>query len=294
MTNEVQREVAAAPSRAWAERLGVVEEALVRAGRDDLVREGITAAKALLPALDEGDRSGQAMQCLRELMRGIRSCAVQPGATIDETILSKARSFAPEEPRPPKADASGTFPTAALGWAIDAQARDEDASEEDAGDADDLLAGFGAASDDDLDAIIDAVEVPDLAPKSKAEDRIGTLREPLESMRGTPGSESRILMKGELHDGLLSDLIQLFSQNHETGRLCIEGQGRTASLYFSDGAITDAQCDEAVGEEGFYHLMQIEEGRFTYQRGAQSQTQRIFRSAQHLIMDTLRMLDEAQ
>ena len=39
--------------------------------------------------------------------------------------------------------------------------------------------------------------------------------------------------------------------------------------------------------------MHIREGRFSYQRGVQAPEVRIYRSAQHLIMDTLRMIDEA-
>ena len=252
-------------SEPWARRLEAVETALRRAGRDDLISTGLSAARSLIPLLDNTDQADAAQQRLREVMRAIKQCAVEPDRPIDGDVLEQIKQL--------------VAPTSAVQPIPAAQ---------------DLLAGFGDSSDDELAALVSAVETPDLdTPRTSARTAgIGTLREPLESMRGTPEASTPILMKGELQDGLLSDLIQLFSQNKETGRLYLEGTSSTASLYFINGELSDAECGSHGGEEAFFHLMQINEGRFSYQRGVSSNHQRIHRSAQHLIMDTLRLLDE--
>jgi hypothetical protein len=101
------------------------------------------------------------------------------------------------------------------------------------------------------------------------------------------------MMKGELQPGLLADLVQIFAQNQETGRLVIEGgDGIPAVVHFKKGRIADAECGGESGERGFFHAMLIQEGRFSYQRGVEVPEERIFRSAHHLIMDTLRLIDE--
>jgi hypothetical protein len=137
-------------------------------------------------------------------------------------------------------------------------------------------------------------------PKRPTDD-LGTLREPLLQRAGaagapgapaTDGPDARVLMKGELQPGLLSDIIQLFAQNSETGRLYIEGVDRVASIYLTDGAIVNAQCDDVEGERAFFEAMNISKGRFSYQRGVRATDIRINRTAQHLIMEALRLIDE--
>jgi hypothetical protein len=138
---------------------------------------------------------------------------------------------------------------------------------------------------------------------------LGTLREPIgvptrkagsddadgkaTAPVGAAGAAARVLMKGELQPGLLADLIQLFSQNTETGRLVVEATDGEASVFFKDGRIVDASFSDDVGEKAFFRTMLVQRGRFSYQRGAEAAQVRIQRSAQHLIMDTLRLIDEA-
>jgi hypothetical protein len=148
-----------------------------------------------------------------------------------------------------------------------------------------LLAGFGDLDDSSLDAL--ALEVTAAA---KPKDNLGTLRE---GLRGTKNTSGRVLMKGELHPGLLTDLMQLFAQNMETGCLVVEGEAGTASVYFREGRIVDAALGSEVGEKAFFLAMGIREGRFSYQKDLDAGEVRIHRSAQHLIMDTLRIIDEA-
>ena len=67
----------------------------------------------------------------------------------------------------------------------------------------------------------------------------------------------------------------------------------TFRIEFKDGVVTDAECGEDTGERAFFSAMCIREGRFSYERGVEAQEVRIYRTAQHLIMDTLRLMDES-
>ena len=95
----------------------------------------------------------------------------------------------------------------------------------------------------------------------------------------------RVLMKGELVPGLLFDLIQLFAQNGETGRLIVEGDAGEGIIHFASGAIVDAERGGAVGEEAFFQLVTVKAGRFVYERGGHVGPVRIERSPQQLIAD---------
>ncbi|MEM9692803.1 MAG: DUF4388 domain-containing protein [Myxococcota bacterium] len=271
-------------SQVWAQRLDTVEQALARAGRQDLIENATAVARGALPALESGERD-QAVEHLKRFMKTLKMCAVDPKRRFDDDVLSALRSLVDQ----PNSGDRLSLATAATPSERASAPEDRDGLE--------LLGSFGEASDDELDLLLGGVEVPDLTVTVEpyGSDGIGTLREPLDSQPSSHGAQPRILMKGELHDGLVSDLIQLFSQNRESGLLFMEGVDKaTASLFFHDGRVVDAECGDQVGEEAFYHLMQIREGRFTYQRGVEAAETRIFRNAQHLIMDTLRLLDEQQ
>lgn len=150
-----------------------------------------------------------------------------------------------------------------------------------------MLSSLASADDAELAMLTDAA----LANKKvvSVHDELGTLREPLSAAKPA----GRVLMKGELHTGLLADLIQLFAQNAETGELTVETPAMKGSVFFKDGTIVDATAGETFGEKAFFYVMQAREGRFSYLRGVVSPETRIYRSAQHLIMDTLRIMDES-
>ena len=153
--------------------------------------------------------------------------------------------------------------------------------------AETLLAGLAALETGNLDGLVENL-VPHLTPET---DELGTMRSPL--VKGSP--DARVLMKGELHPGLLTDLVQLFAQNAETGRLVLreETSRRMASIFFDAGKIVDAALDGGVGEDAFMGAMAIRRGLFSYQRGVKADHIRISRSTKHLLFESLRLLDES-
>lgn len=152
---------------------------------------------------------------------------------------------------------------------------------------------LATSSENELDMILSTLEGP-TADESSLQDELGTLREPLGGKKAASATGARVLMKGELHPGLLGDLVQLFTQNKETGQLVIEADEQRADIYFAEGHVCEATCRGEHGEKAFFHAMCLQKGRFSYQRGVAAPVQRIKRKTQHLIMDTLRLIDEAQ
>jgi hypothetical protein len=244
----------------WTERVKTLEQSLARRRRGDL----LPVVGLLLRVLEvggDGDRTADVQSLMARVLAEVKGCLEHPERVVSSTLFAEMDGLLDGAEKAREA------------WASD------------------LLADIGSAGDAELDALTSAVKALEpMAPR----DELGTLREPLNrSGVGKGGAPARVLMKGELHPGLLADLIQLFAQNTETGLLLIDGAEARASIYFKDGVIVDTLCGDDSGEKGFFRSMHIREGRFSYQRGVEAENVRIFRSAQHLIMDTLRMMDEA-
>lgn len=238
----------------WGDRITTLENALKRQGHQRLL-----GPMAILKDFHEWLRSREptpeAMQALGQALLEVRACVVVPGKEPDGRVFERLQELSrPEEDEAARA----------------------------------MLDSLVDAGEAELEALVASVQ-PER--RRKPHDDLGTLREPLATAGGQ--AAGRVLMKGELQPGLLTDLLQLFAQNMETGCLVIEGPRHRASIYFRDGSITDAECGGDVGERGFFRAMMCKEGRFAYQRGVAAPVERIFRNAQHLIMDTLRLIDES-
>jgi hypothetical protein len=246
---------------AWRDRVNTLARAIERVGRADLSVAFTPVDRLMSIAAERPAAAEEAFASLSKLLLEIRAGVAERGRALDRRVLDEAQAT-----------------IARL-----ESARDEWASA--------VLDGLGSAADDDLGAFAESVSSMRRAP---ARDELGTLREPLASGRKSspdvPGP--RVLMKGELGPGLLADLVQLFAQNAETGLFVIETKDGPASIYFRAGAVIDAECGDDVGERAFFRVMAIRQGRFSYQRGIEAENDRIRRSAQHLIMESLRLMDE--
>ncbi|MEM6962864.1 MAG: DUF4388 domain-containing protein, partial [Myxococcota bacterium] len=95
-----------------------------------------------------------------------------------------------------------------------------------------------AGDDTDYGALLATIE--SVAPPPGVADELGTLTE------ASADKGARVLMKGELHPGLLTDLVQLFGQNMETGCLRLSGDD-AAQVYFRQGQVSHALCGDSTG-----------------------------------------------
>ncbi|MCB9643596.1 MAG: DUF4388 domain-containing protein [Myxococcales bacterium] len=101
-------------------------------------------------------------------------------------------------------------------------------------------------------------------------------------------------LTGSLEQLGLPDLLQVLSQSRRTGRLTISAEDETGYIYLEDGHIFDASLSDTQGEHAVYHLLSWEKGEFSLDPSVRPEKRAINKSLDGLILDGLRMIDEAR
>jgi len=113
----------------------------------------------------------------------------------------------------------------------------------------------------------------------------------LEKMaRAAPGES---VVRGNLLQMSAMDLFQSLELGHKTCRLSLSNKGERCDMYFNDGQINHALYGPLRGDEAVYKVLTWAEGLFEIDFSGSSSEQTITRSTQGLLMEGLRMLDEA-
>ena len=113
----------------------------------------------------------------------------------------------------------------------------------------------------------------------------------LEKMaREAPGES---VVRGNLQQMNTMDLFQSLELGHKTCRLTLTNAGQRCDLYFSDGQINHALYGSLRGDEAVFKVLKWTEGLFEIDFSGSSSEQTTTRSTQALLMEGLRLLDEA-
>jgi hypothetical protein len=113
----------------------------------------------------------------------------------------------------------------------------------------------------------------------------------LEKMaRAAPGES---VVRGNLLQMSAMDLFQSLELGHKACRLSLSNKGERCDMYFHDGQINHALYGPLRGDEAVYKVLTWTEGLFEIDFSGSSSEQSITRSTQGLLMEGLRMLDEA-
>ncbi len=108
-------------------------------------------------------------------------------------------------------------------------------------------------------------------------------------------SQRHFTLAGDLSAVSVFDAIQVIENARLTGMLSLNGQTQAGSVFFSDGRIVDAASGSESGEAGFRRVVEITSGTFEFQKSDQNFPVKIQAlSNTNLILDTLRLLDEAK
>lgn len=97
---------------------------------------------------------------------------------------------------------------------------------------------------------------------------------------------------GEIVGLGLTDVIQINHHNRFSGCIAIESTSGNALLFFRDGEIIHAEQGSRSGEEALYEVLQWPPGKFRLQPNVTTTRSTIQKSAQHLLLDAHRILDE--
>ena len=113
----------------------------------------------------------------------------------------------------------------------------------------------------------------------------------LEKMaREASGGDS---LRGSLQQMNVIDLLQSLELGRKTCRLTLTNATDHCELFFNEGQINHGSYGNLVGDEAVYKVLTWQDGNFDIDFTASSSEQTITRSTQGLLMEGLRLFDEA-
>ncbi len=141
------------------------------------------------------------------------------------------------------------------------------------------------------DSVEDFVEKPFFIKEAAARIKRIMDKISLEKMaREAPGES---VVRGNLAQMNVMDLLQSLEMGHKTCELVLTTNGERCEMYFSDGQINHASYGALKGDEAVYKVLTWPGGAFQIDFTGKSSEQTITRSTQGLLMEGLRLLDEA-
>jgi CheY-like chemotaxis protein len=118
-------------------------------------------------------------------------------------------------------------------------------------------------------------------------DRLSLSRQP----QPAPESSS---VRGTLAQMSVTDLLQTLDIGRKSCRLIISHSGQECQMYFHDGQLMHAALGSITGEAAVYKAIWWVEGGFMIDFGGENCPQTITHSTQSVLMEALRLFDEAQ
>jgi len=106
--------------------------------------------------------------------------------------------------------------------------------------------------------------------------------------------EERRGFKGTITDFHLSDLIQMNCLGRMTSCLYVDRDENEGRIYFAEGNLVHAQCNDIEGEEALYEMLTWEGGGFSTKRGEEAPKETIIKGWQSLLLEGMRRVDEAK
>ena len=141
------------------------------------------------------------------------------------------------------------------------------------------------------DAVEDFLEKPFFLREATARIKRVIDKISLEKMaREAPGEST---VRGNLAQMNVIDLLQSLELGHKTCELVLTMNGERCEVYFSDGQINHAIYGPLKGDEAVYKVLVWTGGAFQIDFTGKSAEQTCTRSTQGLLMEGLRLIDEA-
>lgn len=101
------------------------------------------------------------------------------------------------------------------------------------------------------------------------------------------------VLEGRLEEMNIIDLLQTLEMGQKSGRLTVRHDGQACEMFFTSGACKHACFGTVEGDEAVYKVIQWDKGEFEMDFNAAADKITISRSTQGLLMEALRLLDEA-
>ena len=154
-------------------------------------------------------------------------------------------------------------------------------------DVSDRVRGLNLGADDYISKPFHVVEVVA---------RIKTLMQRVKRARPTQAqatiSEPEAAFAGDLEKMSIGEVVQTIALTRKNGRLLVVNTGRRGEVYFQEGMVTYADVDRKKGEEAVYRLLAWKNGQFKFDSGVTAKTRNLQKSAEGLLMEGMRRIDE--
>ena len=141
------------------------------------------------------------------------------------------------------------------------------------------------------DQVEDFLEKPFFIKEATAKIKKVVDKIALEKMaREAPGEG---VLRGSLAQMNIMDLLQSLEMGHKTCSLVLTQNGERCEMFFSDGQVNHATYGAVKGDDAVYKALAWANGNFQIDFTGRSGEQTCTRSTQGLLMEGLRLLDEA-
>lgn len=104
---------------------------------------------------------------------------------------------------------------------------------------------------------------------------------------------SYVALRGDLSEIGLLDVIQVLENCQKNGKLQIDSEGQAGAIFFNAGRIVNAAYQDKSGEQAVYALVAVKGGSFDYEPSNTAFDVVIHNSNTNLLLEGLRLLDEA-
>jgi len=108
------------------------------------------------------------------------------------------------------------------------------------------------------------------------------------------GIEEKKGFRGTVTDFHLSDLIQMNCLGRITAALYVTRDDNKGCIYFHEGNVVHAECEDLDGENALYEMLAWEGGSFSSERGKAAPKETIVKGWQSLLLEGMRRIDELQ
>jgi len=141
------------------------------------------------------------------------------------------------------------------------------------------------------DSVEDFLEKPFFVREAVARIKRVVDKIALEKMAREAAGET--LLRGSLAQMNVIDLLQSLELGRKTCALALANSGELCNLFFNEGQISHATYGALKGDEAVFKVLTWTVGNFEIDFAGQSSEQSTTRSTQGLLMEGLRLLDEA-
>jgi response regulator RpfG family c-di-GMP phosphodiesterase len=99
-------------------------------------------------------------------------------------------------------------------------------------------------------------------------------------------------VSGNLREMGLPDMVQVLFHGRKSGKLIIRGEGKEGEIHFIEGTVMNAFWAGVKGEDAFYAMLKLTDGEFEIDPTFKATEQVINQSAEALLLEGMRRLDE--